>query len=202
MTTTTTPAWRVDYATREGARRHVTLAAWTHQEAKGVAAYTDPDMDRTTAKARKVSYAPDQVQVLDDAGQPVTVQAPKPRRTYRVPTDGSAGVGAVRQVGGGLPIYRCTLCDGQVVWAESKRTGRKYLANVSHGYMGQAFYVGANIHDCLRVLTDPRNAYYWIRLAMDIVPDGEWTKELAEGLDRIHDHLRTWDDAHPMAVSR
>lgn len=63
-----------------------------------------------------------------------------------------AGQGAVRQAGGSLKVYVCNACHSEVVWAESKRTGRKYLVNVSRGYMDQRFYIGSNVHKCDEVL--------------------------------------------------
>ena len=68
-------------------------------------------------------------------------------RTTRIPNT-HASAGAVRQSSGTLPVYRCNTCHGEVVWAESKRTGRRYLANVSRGYHDQRYYVGADVHDC------------------------------------------------------
>jgi hypothetical protein len=67
-------------------------------------------------------------------------------RTRRAPDNGFASVGAVRQVGGTLPVYVCNACDTEVVWATSKRTGRKFLAQVSRGYMQQRYYVAASVH--------------------------------------------------------
>ena len=65
--------------------------------------------------------------------------------TSRVP-NAFAGQGAVRQNGGTLPVYRCGECYGEVVWATSARTGRKYLANVFSGYHRQRYYIGASLH--------------------------------------------------------
>lgn len=65
--------------------------------------------------------------------------------------EGFASQGAVRQHGGALPIYICNTCHREVVWAESRRTGRKYLANVKRGYLGQRYYIGSDLHrkeDC------------------------------------------------------
>jgi hypothetical protein len=62
------------------------------------------------------------------------------------------GTGAVRQHDGKLPLYICNACGSEVVWATSTKTGRVYLANVSHGYNGARYYVAANLHDCARVL--------------------------------------------------
>lgn len=68
-------------------------------------------------------------------------------KTTRIPGK-FASPGAVNQHGGSLPLYRCNTCKREVVWAESKRTGRRYLVNASEGYHGQRFYVGADIHRC------------------------------------------------------
>ncbi len=71
--------------------------------------------------------------------------APRTTRDF----DGAfATGGAVRQSGGSLPIYTCNACQGEVVWATSTRTGRKYLVNVSRGYNGNRFYIGSNVHKC------------------------------------------------------
>lgn len=67
-------------------------------------------------------------------------------KTRRSPDGAYASTGAVRQHGGSLPIYVCNTCGREVVWATSSKTGRKYLANVSHGYLGQRFYVAASVH--------------------------------------------------------
>lgn len=66
-------------------------------------------------------------------------------RTVRVP-DAFAGMGAQRQAGGRLPVYECSTCGREVVWATSKRTGRRYLAEVQRGQADQRFYIGANVH--------------------------------------------------------
>jgi hypothetical protein len=71
-------------------------------------------------------------------------------KTRRSPDGAFASVGAVRQSGGSLPIYICNGCGDEVVWATSQRTGRKYLARVHHGYLGQRFYVAASLHDCAK----------------------------------------------------
>jgi hypothetical protein len=67
-------------------------------------------------------------------------------RTRRSPDQGFASVGAVRQNAGGLPVYICNACESEVVWATSKRTGRKYMAKVSRGHMQQRYYIGARVH--------------------------------------------------------
>jgi hypothetical protein len=81
-------------------------------------------------------------------------------RTQRIP-DTFAGQGAVRQHGGSLPVYRCNACGREVVWCESKRTGRHYLVNVSRGYMDQRFYVGSNVHprNCAQLQAERLAAY-------------------------------------------
>ena len=78
---------------------------------------------------------------------PTTDMPARPARTTRVP-DVFVGQGAVAQNGGSLPLYRCNTCLAEVVWATSKRTGRKYLANVSRGHLDQRYYIGANVHRC------------------------------------------------------
>lgn len=77
----------------------------------------------------------------------MTSDQPKPEpRTRRAADGGFAGTGATAQHGGTLPVYVCTRCGKEVVWATSRRTGRKYLANVSHGYLDQRYYVGSSLH--------------------------------------------------------
>lgn len=68
-------------------------------------------------------------------------------RTTRIP-NAFAGPGAVRQHGASLPVYRCNTCQAEVVWADSTRTGRKYLANVRRGNANQRYYIGSDIHRC------------------------------------------------------
>lgn len=69
-------------------------------------------------------------------------------KTRRSPDGIFASVGAVNQTGGPLPIYICNGCERDVVWAESKRTGRKYLANVGRAQNGGRFYIAASLHKC------------------------------------------------------
>lgn len=76
----------------------------------------------------------------------INARTPRTRRNERgTYADG----GAVNQ-DGNLPIYDCTTCGHEVVWATSARTGRKYLVNVSHGAQGSRFYMKHNVHprDC------------------------------------------------------
>ena len=83
----------------------------------------------------------------------------KAARTRRSPDNGFASVGAVRQSGGSLPIYICNTCGREVVWCESKRTGRKYLANVRSGHLGQRYYIAANVHGDCAGLVEQEAAY-------------------------------------------
>lgn len=57
--------------------------------------------------------------------------------------------------------YAGVACQAEVVWAESKRTGRKYLANVARGYMDQRFYIGASIHKCAPRYTEDTVMAAW-----------------------------------------
>jgi hypothetical protein len=61
-----------------------------------------------------------------------------------------ASTGAVGQHGGKLKIMECNECHRQVVWVESKRTGRFYLCNVreSNGDLRWRYYRGDDVHDC------------------------------------------------------
>lgn len=52
------------------------------------------------------------------------------------------------QRGGLLAITRCRSCGAEIVFATSKRTGKRYPVSVSHGYKGQRFYMGHNVHRC------------------------------------------------------
>lgn len=63
-----------------------------------------------------------------------------------------ASQGAVNQNGGSLPVSTCKRCGNEVVWVTSKRTGKRYLVNVSIGYRDQRFYMGHNIHRCDEIL--------------------------------------------------
>lgn len=50
---------------------------------------------------------------------------------------------------GTLPIYICSKCGEEFVWATSKRTGNKYRANVHRlGKYRRRIYVKASIHEC------------------------------------------------------
>lgn len=85
--------------------------------------------------------------------------------THRSPDGIWATGGAVAQHDGKLPIYVCDDCGRDVVWATSKRTGRKYLVTVSRGYLDQRFYMGQNVHRCDRSRTPEA------RLAREILDD-------------------------------
>ena len=113
---------------------------------------------------------------------------PTTSRTRR--GEGFASAGAVRQHGGSLPVYVCNACGDEVVWAESKRTGRKYLVTVRTGYHGQRFYVGSDLHprDCV----EQRAA----RVGTVDRPDARQTqiatfRELLEEDDTISAEVRT-----------
>jgi hypothetical protein len=70
----------------------------------------------------------------------------KPARTTRVPDRFATG-GAVTQEGS-LPLYVCNGCQGEVVWATSARTGRKYLANVWRKTNDARYYMKNDPHKC------------------------------------------------------
>jgi hypothetical protein len=108
-------------------------------------------------------------------------------RTRRSPDGAFAGTGAVRQHGSALPIYICNQCGNEVVWAESKRTGRKYLVNISHAYNGARFYIGSNVHQCSPRWTNPLglNDYY-----ADLIFDAE--DGAVEGLSKSNDDYLYW----------
>ena len=63
-----------------------------------------------------------------------------------------ASPGAVSQRGGSLKVCNCATCGNEIVFPTSARTGRRYPAEVSTGYRGQRFYVGANVHRCAEVM--------------------------------------------------
>lgn len=69
----------------------------------------------------------------------------KQPRTRRSSDNGFAQEGAVAQ-DGRLPVYVCNACQREVVWATSRKTGRKYLVNVTRGYHHQRFYMKHNAH--------------------------------------------------------
>ncbi len=56
-----------------------------------------------------------------------------------------AGPGANSQ-DGRLAVHQCLACESEVVWATSRRTGKRYLCDVGRGYMDQRFYVKASAH--------------------------------------------------------
>lgn len=67
-------------------------------------------------------------------------------RTSRVPNE-FASAGAVNQEGN-LPLYTCNKCHAKVVWATSKKTGRKYLVTCyrkNSDYVTY-FYIKNSIH--------------------------------------------------------
>lgn len=72
---------------------------------------------------------------------------------YRDETGQEAWVsgGAVAQ-DGKLKLMVCNTCGGEVVWATSIRTGRKYRVDVSKGESGCRYYAKRNAHDCARRL--------------------------------------------------
>lgn len=57
----------------------------------------------------------------------------------------SVGEGAVAQQGT-KKLYRCLTCGGPVVWLESKKTGKVYLASVYKGE-STSYYI-SKPHDC------------------------------------------------------
>lgn len=75
---------------------------------------------------------------------------PRTRRNER----GTYATGGAVNQDGDLPIYDCTTCGNEVVWATSNRTGRRYLVNVSRGEQGRRFYMKHNVHDCARIMAD------------------------------------------------
>ena len=74
-------------------------------------------------------------------------------RTRRVERGTYADGGSVRQEGP-LPLYECTTCGREVVWATSTKTGRKYLVNTyQYGEAGsyglhRSYYVKSSPHRC------------------------------------------------------
>lgn len=48
-----------------------------------------------------------------------------------------------------LQLYVCNTCGGEVVWATSKRTGRKYLVDVCRGEVSR-YYRKDLVHDCAK----------------------------------------------------
>lgn len=97
----------------------------------------------------------------------MTKTTTKPSRTSRVVRNGfpmSVGPGASAQ-DGDLPLYQCNTCHGEVVWATSSRTGRKYLCNVYQGTVVR-YYVKRSVHQCQdRLVPQARNILHDV--AMD-----------------------------------
>lgn len=71
------------------------------------------------------------------------------RRSDERPSPVWIGEGGCRQEGK-LRLARCKYCGTDIVWATSRRTGRKYPASVWTGQGGARFYVKASPHKCDR----------------------------------------------------
>jgi len=60
-----------------------------------------------------------------------------------------ASSGAVNQNGGTLPIRKCKTCGHEIVWCESRKTGKSYPVDVRYSRSGRApYYMGNDIHKC------------------------------------------------------
>lgn len=62
--------------------------------------------------------------------------------------------GAVSKQGGSRPVKQCSACGGFVVFVQSTKTGKWYLADCFDKYKGGMYYVKASPHykTCARVL--------------------------------------------------
>ena len=58
-----------------------------------------------------------------------------------------ASDGAVNQ-GGSKQVKLCNKCNAEIVFCQSKKSGKWYPVNVSRGYHDQRFYMGHNVHRC------------------------------------------------------
>jgi hypothetical protein len=67
---------------------------------------------------------------------------------YRLPTGktGRFASPGCNEQDGTLPIYICSKCGEDFVWATSKRTGNKYRVNVHFGE--KHIYIKSSIHEC------------------------------------------------------
>lgn len=65
----------------------------------------------------------------------------------------------------------CNGCGREVVWVESAKTGRKYLANVSVGAAGQRFYIGSDLHECGERQSDAERAIAAEQAGRDLVAE-------------------------------
>ena len=81
------------------------------------------------------------------SAQAALMTATRTTRTVRNARGTYADGGANTQ-DGKLPIYDCTTCGAEVVWATSNRTGNKYLVNIRTGASGARFYMKHDIHTC------------------------------------------------------
>lgn len=100
-------------------------------------------------------------------------------RTRRSPSGAYASGGAVTQ-DGHLAIYECTTCGNEVVWATSKKTGRKYLVNVRKGMSGTRYYVKANFHKCEEIMAS-REALP--DTASEVMEDTKLLQDIAKGYE-------------------
>jgi len=73
---------------------------------------------------------------------------------YRLPTGktGRFASPGCNEQDGTLPIYICSKCGQDFVWATSKRTGNKYRVNVHFGE--KHIYIKSSIHECDPVHVD------------------------------------------------
>lgn len=81
------------------------------------------------------------------------------------------GEGAVRQQGS-KKLYSCNTCHRDVVWLESKRTGKMYLADVHRGEV--VLYYISKPHNCRPITTEPswRETY--------VAPESDHDREYRE----------------------
>jgi hypothetical protein len=79
------------------------------------------------------------------------------RRTTKVINNGHpvyVSTGAVRgHSGGTATLHVCNGCQGEVVWATSARTGRRYLCNVRTAANDGRYFMGNDLHSCNEVIT-------------------------------------------------
>jgi hypothetical protein len=81
------------------------------------------------------------------------------------PTTKFASSGAVSQEGK-LPVAYCRHCGTEVVWVESRKTGKKYPVNVHHFHDSDALYYRKDhLHQC----TDEQRQSYIARQAEEAI---------------------------------
>lgn len=90
------------------------------------------------------------------------------------------GQGAVAQQGN-RKLYTCNTCSREVVWLESKRTGKMYLADVYNGEVAR-YYI-SKPHQC-RPYAEPASVEPVERAPIDVEYDALTARFLAREITR------------------